>query len=426
MNHDNVIALRASAQDMLRDMIAAGAKLILAQAIEEEVQEFLERHEGRRTEDGLRGVVRNGYLPERTVQTGVGPVPVRIPKTRVKDGGEPAVFRSGLAPPYVRRARSLDAAVPWLYLKGVSTGDMGPALEALLGPDAKGLSASTVARLKSKWRQEYEAWRKEPLGDRRIVYVWADGVHSRCRGDESRLCALVVIGVDDQGAKHLLAVEDGVRESEQSWREVLLQLEARGMNAPELAVADGALDFWKAAREVWPGTKHQRCWVHKTANVLNRLPKSSQDKAKRMLRDIWQADDRRSAERAFDLFARTYRDKHPKAVENLERDRAALLAFYDFPAEHWGSIRTTNPIESTFGTIRHRMRRTKGCLTTEGTLHMIYKLGCAAEQGWRRMRGFEKLADVIAGVNFKDGVRVKKKDAGADPGSSQETETLAA
>ena len=345
MDNHNVVEIRESQSDVLTQVLRAGAQRLLAQAIEAEVEEFLEGHADRRTEDGRSGVIRSGHLPERDLQTGIGPVRVRIPKVRSKVG-DPVTFRSSLVPPYVRKTQSLEAALPWLYLKGISTGDMSEALEALVGPEAKGLSAATVSRLKRRWSEDYAKWRQSSLADRTWVYVWADGVYQRLRGESGKLCVLVVIGVDDRGCKHLLAIEPGLRESSQSWREVLTNLTARDMNAPKLAIGDGAMGFWNAVAEMWPDTRHQRCWLHKTGNVLNRLPKSSQSHAKKALHDIWQAETRRQANQAFDTFVSAYDAKFPDAVDCLVKDRAALTTFYDFPAEHWRSIRTTNPIES--------------------------------------------------------------------------------
>jgi len=294
MNKDNVVSLsgRETISDAVTDLLKTGAQQLLQQAIEAELQQFMQQFEQRRLEDGRACVVRNGHQPERELQTGIGPVSVKIPKVRARSG-EPVTFRSALVPPYVRKTRSLEAALPWLYLKGVSTGEMSEALEVLVGPEAKGLSASTVARLKQQWAEEYETWNKESLSKKRWVYIWADGIHSGVRAEDAKLCALTIIGVDELGNKQLLAIEDGHRESTQSWREVLLKLQARGMNAPELATGDGALGFWAAMDEIYPDTKHQRCWVHKTANVLNKLPKSAQPKAKEALHEIWMAETRK-------------------------------------------------------------------------------------------------------------------------------------
>jgi putative transposase len=414
MGKDNVVGFRGreSSADPLTELLRVGARQLIHQAVEAELQELLAEHSERRTVDGKAGVVRNGYLPERELQTGVGPVTVRIPKVRARTG-DAVTFRSALVPPYVRKTKSLEAALPWLYLKGVSTGEMSEALAVLVGQDAKGLSASTVARLKQVWAEEYRRWCEVRLDKDRWVYVWADGVYSGLRAEHTKLCSLVVVGVNDRGEKRFLAIEDGVRESTQSWREVLLTLKARGMKGPQLAIGDGAMGFWAALEEVYPDTRQQRCWMHKTMNVLNYLPKSTQAKAKQALHDIWQAETNVAAEKAFDLFVKTYEPKYPKAALCLQKDRAELLAFYDFPAQHWQSIRTTNPIESTFATIRHRTKRSKGCLTRDGMLQMMFKLGQCAEKQWRRLRGFDYLAKVITGVKFKDGIEVTEVDQAA-------------
>lgn len=411
MKKSNVIELagRVGDADPLTELLRVGARQLIEQAVESELQELLVAHEDRRLTDGRAGVVRNGYLPERDIQTGLGPVTVKIPKVRAKSG-EPVTFRSALVPPYVRKTRSLESALPWLYLKGVSTGEMSAALEVLVGPEAKGLSASTVSRLKRTWAAEYQAWCDAPLDEDRWVYVWADGVYSGLRAEDAKLCALVVIGVNERGEKRFLAIEDGVRESTQSWREVLLKLKSRGMNAPQLAIGDGAMGFWAALDEVYSETRQQRCWMHKTGNVLNCAPKCVQPKMKAALHDIWQADTKENAETAFDQFEKLFEAKYPKAVHCLQKDREELMAFYDFPAQHWQSLRTTNPIESTFGTIRHRTKRSKGCLTRDGMLHMIFKLGECAQKNWRRQRGFSYLAKVITGVRFRDGIEVTESN----------------
>lgn len=411
MNKSNVVAFsgREADSDLLTDLLRRGARQLIEQAVEAELASFLEKFQERRLNDGRAAVVRNGYQPERAVQTGIGPVSVKIPKVRAKDG-EPVTFHSALVPPYVRKTRSLEAAIPWLYLKGISSGEMASALEVLIGPDAKGLSTTTVARLKQQWHQEYELWRKRPLHKDRWVYVWADGIYSGLRAEDARLCALVVVGVNERGEKHFLAIEDGVRESTQSWREVLLGLKLRGLNAPRLAIGDGAMGFWAALEEVFADTRQQRCWVHKTANVLNCVPKSVQPKVKSALHEIWQAEKKVEAVKAFDRFEKMFEAKYPKAVQCLQKDREELLAFYDFPAQHWQSIRTSNPIESTFGTIRHRTKRSKGCLNRDGMLNMMFKLGECAQKGWRRLRGFDYLAKVISGVKFNDGVEATESN----------------
>jgi len=411
MNKNNVIELSGRAQDadLLTEMLKTGAQRLIQEAVEVEVQALLAQYSDLRTATGHAGVVRNGYLPERDLQTSLGPVTVKIPKVRSKTG-KPVSFQSALVPPYIRKTRTLEAALPWLYLKGVSSGEMGEALKVLVGPQAKGLSASTVSRLKQVWGEQYHQWRRDSLDKDRWVYIWADGIYSGLRGEQEKLCALVVIGVDERGQKRFLAIEDGVRESTQSWREVLLKLKSRGMNIPELGVGDGALGFWAALDEIYPETRHQRCWVHKTRNVLNCLPKSGQPKAKQALHEIWQAGTKADAESAFDLFIKTYEPKYPKATVCLQKDREELMAFFDFPAQHWQSIRTSNPIESTFATIRHRTKRSKGCLTRDGMLHMMFKLSECAEKNWRRLRGFRDLAKVITGIKFKDGIEVTEVD----------------
>jgi transposase-like protein len=407
MKKNTVIELsgRDPFSDALTELLRTGARALIQQAVEAELSGFLEQFSDRLLADGKAAVVRNGFQPERPIQTGIGPVTVKIPKVRSRDGN-PVTFRSVLVPPYVRKTASLEAAIPWLYLKGVSTGEMAGALEVLVGSEARGLSASTVARLKQHWADDYSAWCKGGLEKDRWVYLWADGIYSGLRAEDAKLCALVIIGVNEQGQKRFLAIDDGVRESTQSWREVLLKLKSRGMNAPRLGIGDGAMGFWAALDEIYPETRHQRCWMHKTGNVLNAVPKSIQPKVKQALHEIWQAESRDDADNAFDLFIQTYEAKYPKATLLLEKDREELLNFYDFPAQHWQSLRTTNPIESTFGTIRHRTKRSKGCLARDGMLHMMFKLSECAEKNWRRLRGFNFLAKVITGVKFKDGIEV--------------------
>ena len=401
-----------SAQDALTAILQQGAQRLLAQAIEAEVTAYIAAHADQRDARGHRQVVRNGHLPEREIQTGIGPVPVQQPRIddrRIDEQGQRMRFTSSILPPYLRKTKSLEALIPWLYLKGISTGDFGEALQALLGSDAPGLSATTIVRLKDVWRKDFEAWSKRSLADKRYVYFWADGVHFNVRLEEDRQCILVVMGATADGKKELVAVHDGYRESEQSWREVLLDLKARGLaQAPKVAVGDGALGFWAALPKVFGATREQRCWVHKTANVLNYLPKSKQGKGKSMLHEIWMAETRAEAELAFDLFIETYQAKYPKAAECLAKDRDVLLTFYDFPAEHWVHLRTTNPIESMFATVRLRTRRTKGCGSRVACLTMVFKLAQSAEKRWRALNGSHLLDDVIRGVQFKDGLR---KDA---------------
>lgn len=412
--NDTVVELSGRDQfaDTLTELLRNGARQLIEQAVEAELAEFMGQYADQVLANGRAAVVRNGFQPEREIQTGIGPVTVKLPKVRAKNG-KAVTFRSALVPPYIRKTRSLAAALPWLYLKGISTGEMASALEVLVGAEAKGLSASTVARLKQQWSEEYRRWRDTRLDKELWVYIWADGVYSGLRAEDAKLCALVIIGVNARGEKRFLAIEDGIRESTQSWREVLLTLKARGLNAPKLAIGDGAMGFWAALEEIYPDTRHQRCWLHKTLNVLNAVPKSIQPKVKQALHEIWQAETREQAHRAFDLFIKTYEAKYPKATLTLQKDRDELLAFYDFPAPHWQSLRTTNPIESTFGTIRHRTKRSKGCLTRDGMLHMMFKLAECAQNNWRRQRGFDYLAKVITGVKFIDGVEATTLDQNA-------------
>jgi len=395
----------------LEDLIRRGARDLIQKAIEVEVQQLLAEVENVRTLRGQRAVVRNGYLPARAVLTAIGNVEVRVPKVRDRSGGG-VKFHSALVPPYVRRSARVSAALPWLYLKGISTGDMSEALVALLGEQAKGLSANVVGRLKAEWASEYASWMKRDLSNSRYVYWWADGVYTSLRGeDDARQCLLVIIGVRLDGTKELVTLGDGLRESKASWLELLRDLKARGLEVgPRLAVADGALGFWSALEEVYPETRHQRCWVHKTANVLNALPKSLHAKAKAQLHEIWMAPTRAEAIAAFDRFVKTYRAKYPKAVDKLVSDRDALLAFYDFPAEHWMHLRTTNPVESTFATVRHRTTRTKNCVSRSTFLGLAFKLVQEAEKSWRRIRGSERIAELMDGVVFKDGEPVREKE----------------
>ena len=387
--------------DPLTELLRMGARKLIEAAIQAELAEFLQQFETRKTSQGKRGVIRNGYQPEREILTGIGAVSIRIPKVRSRTG-EPVTFRSALVPPYIRKRQSLEAALPWLYLKGISTGEMQDALSALVGPEAKGLSPGVIRRLKESWVQEYAEWKKGRLDKDRWVYLWADGIYSGIRASTERLCALVIVGVNDRGEKHFLAIEDGMRESIQSWKDVLLDLKERGLSSPKLAIGDGAMGFWGALEEVFPQTKPQRCWVHKTANVLNYLPDSLQEKAKKGLHEIWMSEGR-DRQKAFDTFLKTYGAKYPKATECLLKDRDPLLAFYDFPAEHWIHIRTTNPIESTFATIRHRTDQARGCFSKETILTMMFKLGLCAEKRWRKIKGFNHLALVLEGKTFKDG-----------------------
>src|SRR3954454_16485289 len=400
-------------RDALTDLLRDGARRMLAQAVEAEVAAWIDAHDHLKDAAGHRQVVRNGHLPERAIQTGHGEIEVRQP--RVHDRRPPTErekFTPAVLPPYLRRTRSLEELIPWLYLKGISTGDFSEALQAILGPDAPNLSATTITRLKAVWEVDHEAWSKRSLVGKHYVYVWADGVHFNIRLEGGRQCILVLMGATAGGKKELIAISDGYRESDQSWRELLLDCKARGLGVePSLAIGDGALGFWKAMRQVWDTTKEQRCWVHKMANVLDKLPRGSQPKAKRMLHDIYQAEGRKEAEKAFDLFVKTYEAKYPKATECLVKNRDVLLTFYDFPAEPWLHIRTTNPIESKFATVRRRHSKTKGSGSRSACLTMVYKLMESASRGWRALNGSKLLAEVIAGAIYIDGVKQEKPAA---------------
>jgi transposase-like protein len=390
--------------DALTEVLRSGARELLQSAVEAEVAEFIAGHRELKDERERQRVVRNGYKPERTIQTGIGDVAVKAPRVRDREGS--IKFHSSILPAYLRRTRSIEELLPWLYLKGLSTGDFSSALTALLGQDAPGLSAATISRLKEVWKEEYQRWSRRDLSSKHFVYIWVDGVHFGVRLEDASQCILVVIGATADGKKELLSMSDGYRESEASWKELLLDLKARGLtNDPKVAIGDGALGFWKALPQVFGTTRAQRCWVHKTANVLNCLPKGLQAKGKDDLHQIWLAESRVDADQAFDHFLSTYEAKYPKATECLAKDRDPLLTFYDFPAEHWLHLRTTNPIESTFATVRLRTSKTRGCVARAGLLAMVFKLTKTAEQKWHKLRGHARLGQVIEGVKFKDGLQ---------------------
>jgi len=416
MKKNTVVELKKpeeSSQDALTEVCRRGAREMLKKALDAEVEEFLNQYRDVVNESGKKQVVRNGYLPEREIQTGIGQIKARVPRVRDKrKGSEKVRFSSKILPPYLRRSKSMEELIPWLYLKGLSTGDFSEALASLVGKNAPGLSSSTVSRLKEVWQEELDKWQSRSLERKEYVYFWVDGVHFGARMEDESQCMLVIIGATSSGKKELVGISDGYRESEQSWKELLLDLKRRGLkNGPKLATGDGALGFWKALPQVFGNTRKQRCTVHKTANVLDKLPKSTQGKAKSLLHDIWMAETKIDAEKAFDYFIDVYGAKYPKAADCLAKDRESLLTFYDFPAEHWIHIRTTNPIESTFATVRLRTAKTRGCLTRKTMLTMVFKLAGSAEKRWRRLNKPERLADVIEGIIFKDGIKEEKEAA---------------
>jgi transposase-like protein len=425
-SNDPTATIPAPTRDVLTEILRDGAQRLLGQAIDAEVADWLAEHARLKDERGRQQVVKNGHHPTRTLVTGLGPVAVRQPRVLdrrivgqdadgqdVDAAGQPVQrFRSKILPAYLRKTKAIEELIPWLYLKGVSTGDFAEALQALVGPQAAGLSATTITRLLTAWQEEYQAWNRRSLAGPRYVYLWADGVHFHIRLEEDRQCILVLMGATAEGKKELIAVVDGHRESEQSWYTLLLDCKQRGLMVdPKLATADGALGFWKALPQVWPATREQRCWVHKTANVLDKMAKRVQSGAKGKLHEIWMAPTRADAERAFDQFVALYEPKYPAAVECLTEDRDALLAFYDFPAEHWIHLRTTNPIESTFATVRLRHRRTKGNGSRVACLAMVFKLCQSAARHWRLLNGAKWLPDVIAGIQFIDGEKAEKDAA---------------
>jgi len=413
MNNDtDIIALRQpeSVDDPLTEIARDGARRMLAAALRAEADAFVAQHVEEVLPDGRQRVVRHGYGPERSIQTGIGALDVRRPKVRDRAAGQDEDkirFTSAILPKWARRSRSLDTLLPVLYLRGVSTGDFQEALAAILGANAPNLSPRVISRLTGEWQQDYDRWQRRDLAARRYVYIWADGVYLQARMEPQAECILVILGATPEGKKEIVGFQVGVRESAQSWRELLVDIKARGLAVPpEVAVGDGAMGFWKALDEVFPGTRHQRCWVHKIANVLNKFPKSMQPTVKADLREIWQADTRAAAENAMDTFSAKYGAKYEKAVTCLTKDREALLAFYDFPGDHWDHLRTSNPIESVFATVRHRTVRTKGALSQKTARLMVFKLVQAAAKTWRRLKGANQLPLVTRGVTFTDGVAV--------------------
>lgn len=394
--------VRTEMQSDLEGVLREGARRMLEVALRVEVDEYIQQHLEELDEHGKRKVVRNGSHPERELVTGVGKVPMRQP--RVDDRREGEKFTSAILPRYARRAPSIDALIPALYLKGISTSSFPEALKAILGDNVSGLSPANIVRLKQVWEKEYDAWRRRDLSGKRYAYVWADGIYFNVRLQPDRPCVLVVIGATEDGTKELLAVVDGERESYLSWLQLLQDLKARGLTEdPCIAVGDRSLGFWKALREVYPRTREQQCWVHKTANVLDAMPKSVQPNAKQMIHDMYMAPTKEEALKAYQLFLDLYDAKYPKACECLRKDEDVLFTFYDFPAEHWAHLRTTNPIESTFATVRHRTRQTKGCGSRIATLTMVFKLATDAEKHWNRLNGYKLITQVIEGVQFIDG-----------------------
>jgi len=439
MNESNAAAttIPVPGRDVLTEILREGSRRMLAEAIEAEVADWIGRHAALKDAQGRRQVVRNGHHPPRTLVTGIGPIEVSQPrvldrrivgrrKVEVAPGqavtedldadGQPVErFRSSILPPYLRKTKAIEELIPWLYLKGISSGDFGEALQALVGPQATGLSATTIARLMAVWQTEHAAWSRRSLVGKQYAYIWVDAIYFNIRledAENARQCILVLMGATPEGRKELIAVQDGYRESAQSWQTLLLDCKQRGLAIdPKLAVGDGALGFWAALPQVYPTTREQRCWVHKTANVLDKMSKGVQPRAKEKLHEIWMAPTRQAAHTAFDQFIELYEAKYPAAVECLKKDRDALLTFYDFPAEHWLHLRTTNPIESTFATVRLRHRRTKGNGSRAACLAMVFKLCESASRTWRALNGATLLPDVIAGAPFINGEKPPKSAA---------------
>lgn len=398
------ISVRSAFDEVLRQ----GARRMLQEAIEAEVAEYIGKCRELKDEKNKCLVTRNGYLPPRDILTGIGSLNIRQPRVRDKRANER--FSSALIRKYKRRASSLDAVIPELYLRGVSTNNFSEALTALFGEKAPGLSAATVTRLKEEWEKEYQSWQARRFDGKRYVYIWADGIYFNIRLDEDRPCMLVLIGATEDGLKEFIGIHDGLRESKQSWKDFLQNLKSRGLVIdPSLAVGDGALGFWAALEEEYPRCLHQRCWVHKTVNILDKMPKSVQANAKRMIHEMYMSPTKAKALKAYEEFLGHYSPKYPGACKCLEKDKEQLFNFYDFPADHWGHIRTTNPIESTFATVRHRSRQTKGCGSRMATLTMVYKMGTMAQKGWKRLRGSKMLSKIVAGTKFKDGEEVIKE-----------------
>jgi putative transposase len=410
LKEDNIIGFKkleatsTTTTDLLTEIAKHGAREMLAAALGAEVQLFLESHQHKKMPTGKPRLIRNGYLPERPIQTGIGSIEIKVPRVRDRAPENKIKFTSSIVPRYLRRSKNINEFLPLLYLKGISRGAFQDTLTPLFGEGAKNLSSGVIGRLKSVWEAEYHQWHKRDLSKKRYVYWWVDGIYLQARMEDAKDCVLVIIGVNEEGQKELLALEDGFRESKESWLELINHLKKLGLRSgPEVATGDGALGFWAAMRDAYPKSQHQRCWVHKTANVLDKLPRSLQSKAKADLHEIWMSETRINAYKAFDHFVNSYCAKYPKATECLLKDKEALLTFYDFPAEHWKQLRTSNPIESTFATVRHRTKTVKGCFSRMTILTMVFKLCESAQKRWVRLNGFQRLAEVIRGVKFVNG-----------------------
>jgi len=403
---------RGSKWSPLEEIAREGARKMLQLALENEVEEFVQKQSTLRDDNGKMVVSKNGYLPQRDIVTGMGPLTIKQPRIddrNLKDYSNATRFSSNILPRYLRRIPSIGNLIPALYLKGISTNDFGVALSAILGEGVKGLSAANIVRLKESWQKDYMEWRQRDLSSKNYVYFWVDGVYFNVRLEDDRSCILVIIAADRYGNKELLAVSDGFRESNLGWRELLLDLKKRGLSfAPKLAIGDGALGFWKALDEIFPSTRRQRCWVHKTANILDKMPKSIQPKAKSAIHEMYMAPTKEAALKAYNHFIKVFEDKYPKAVGCLVKDKEDLFTFYDFPAIHWIHIRTTNPIESTFATVRLRTTKTKGCGSRMATLTMVFKLTMEAARIWKKLKGHQFILHVLENKKFVDGELVEE------------------
>lgn len=420
MSQNNVIDIKNPVKDELTEFLRISAQKMLQMALEHEVQEFISNYQNELLDNGKKRIVRNGYLPKRPIQTGIGDVAVEVPRVRDRSSSEnKVIFYPNWIPRYMRRTVTIERLLPLLYLKGISTGDFQTALEPILGKDAANVSPSVISRMKSSWIEDYQQFQQRDLSSKNYVYWWVDGIYLEARMESEKSCILVILGADETGKKELVGLVDGFRESKESWLELLRDLQERGLSCgPKLAIGDGSLGFWGALAEIYPKTTWQRCWVHKTRNVLDKLPKSLQEKAKSDLHSIYLSDTKKQAITAYKQFIRNYELKHPKATACLEKDIDKLLNFYDFPAEHWQSIRTTNPIESTFATVRHRTIKSKGCFSRETIMASAYKLIMEAEKSWRKLYGHRRIADVINLVKFVDGL--------ADSSSPEQSQSVAA